>query len=120
LPPGWKPKGKADAGVVLVEHAGRFANVEALRGFLRRILFGVPPGRSMEPKDDAAAVRRIPASEAKRNVIEIVRDLGVEDAAFAKLVSPVLEEFSGSLAKGEWQACLSALVRLREGGGDRA
>jgi hypothetical protein len=37
----------------------------------------------------------------------------VEDAAFAAIVAPVLAELMGSIAKGEWQACLAALMRLR-------
>jgi hypothetical protein len=49
----------------------------------------------------------------KRSLVEIVRDLAVEDRDFARLVVPVLEEVTGSIAKGEWQACLSALVTLR-------
>jgi hypothetical protein len=53
------------------------------------------------------------SSTAKRNVVEVVRDLGVEDAAFAAIVAPVLAELMGSIAKGEWQACLAALMRLR-------
>ncbi len=50
---------------------------------------------------------------SKRRVIELVRDLGLEDESFARVVAPVLGEFTGSLAKGEWQSCLSSLVRLR-------
>jgi hypothetical protein len=53
----------------------------------------------------------------KRNLVEIVRDLAVEDRAFARLVVPVLEELTGSIAKGEWQACLSALMTLRSAHG---
>ncbi len=117
LPPGWRPtahKGKVlDLTPASDGPAGRFADVEALRAFLRRVLFGLPPGRSMEPRDDGGPRRHIPASEAKRNVIEMVRDLGEKDAAFAHLVAPVLSEFTGSLARGEWQACLAALSRLR-------
>ena len=109
LPPGWKPSGRQSAELPETE---RFENVEALRDFLRRTLFGIPPGR-MERRDDAAAHRHLPASEAKRNVIAVLRDMGLEDAAFARLVAPVLGEFTGSLAIGEWQACLAALVRLR-------
>ena len=90
----------------------RFANVEALRSFLRRMLFGLPPGRAKEAREGVIA-RRLPASEAKRRVIELVRDLGLEDENFARVVSPVLGEFTGSLAKGEWQSCLASLVRLR-------
>jgi hypothetical protein len=86
--------------------------VEALRTFLRRMLFGLPPGRSKEAREGVVA-RRLPASEAKRRVIELVRDLGLEDESFARVVAPVLAEFTGSLAKGEWQSCLASLVRLR-------
>jgi hypothetical protein len=87
--------------------------VEALRSFLRYVLFGLPGGRTAEPKDEALGRRRMPASVAKRHVIEVVRDLALDDAAFAALVAPVLAESTGSIAKGEWQACLSALMRLR-------
>ncbi|HEX5754159.1 MAG TPA: hypothetical protein VFZ09_48705 [Archangium sp.] len=109
LPEGWKPSGAAESPVAATE---RFANVEALRTFLRRMLFGLPPGRSKEGRE-GNVVRRVSASEAKRRVIELVRDLGLEDESFARVVTPVLGEFTGSLAKGEWQSCLSSLVRLR-------
>jgi hypothetical protein len=110
LPPGWKPRGKA---TLMIDDAGRFTDTEALQSFLRYVMFGIPPGRSGEPKDDAITKRRVPASVAKRNVVEVVRDLGVEDAAFAALAVPVLTELTGSIAKGEWQACLAALMRLK-------
>lgn len=89
-----------------------FADTEALRGLLRRLLFMIPAVRSMEKLDNARA-KKLPASVAKRHVIEIVRDLGVADKEFAELIAPVLGEFTGSIAKGEWQACLSALMQLR-------
>jgi hypothetical protein len=109
LPPGWKPKSKT---AVVIEDNARFEDVQALRDFLRRLLFGLPPGRAGESLE-SAATRHVPASVAKRNVIEVVRDLGLEDESFAKLVAPVLQEFTGSMAKGEWQACLAALARLK-------
>ena len=93
-------------------YSGPFRDVEALRDFLRRILYGLPPGRSMEPKDDVKVRRHLPANVAKKNAIEVVRDLAIEDVDFAKLVVPVLSEFTGSIAKGEWQACLTALVQI--------
>lgn len=113
LPPGWTPKKATVAGEQPKASTWeRFPDVEALRAFLRRVLYGLPPGRSMEPSEEAAR-RRLPASVAKRNVIEIVRDLGVEDEAFARLIAPVLSEFTGSLARSEWQACLAALMTLQ-------
>lgn len=122
LPPGWKPSGKAavpssepaPAAGGEPTQGERFADLDSLRGFLRRILFGLPPGRSMEPRDDGTPRRHLPASVAKRHVIEIVRDLGEEDEAFARLCAPVLGEFTGSLARTEWQACLAALMRLQK------
>ncbi|WP_433934960.1 hypothetical protein AB3662_10035 [Sorangium cellulosum] len=116
LPPGWRPRaarGEAGPAKEPPEDAGRFEDVEALRRFLRYVLSGIPAGRSPDPGDGAGPRRRLSASEAKRRVIEIVRDLAVEDAAFAALVAPVIAEFTGSIAKGEWQACLAALLHLR-------
>lgn len=113
LPEGWKPAKKGDNEVVPhVGAAERFPNVEALRAFVRRMLYGLPPGRSKEAREDMVA-RRLSASTAKRRVIELVRDLGLEEESFARVVAPVLGEFTGSLAKGEWQSCLASLVRLR-------
>jgi hypothetical protein len=94
-------------------YAGPFKDVHALRAFLRSILFGLPPGRAMDSRDDRQARLRIPAGEAKRNVVEVVRDLAIEDHDFAQLVLPVLDEFTASLARGEWQACLSAVVAIK-------
>jgi hypothetical protein len=106
-PPGWQPpRGGA------IEEAGAFTDAEALRDLLRRLLFTTPPTRSLESLDQARA-KKLPASVTKRKLVEIVRDLGVRDVAFARLVLPLLEEFTGSIAKGEWQACLSALMTLR-------
>ncbi len=111
IPRGWKPaKGTIDLG------DGKFDDVRALRDLLRRLLFMVPPLRSAE-QVDKERVRKLPASVAKKHVIEIVRDFGITDAAFAALVAPVLGEFTGSMAKGEWNACLAALVSLRSAHG---
>jgi len=114
LPAGYKPP-KALASPI--EMAGSFDDAEALRSLLRRTLFALPPGRAKEASDAGAPRRRLPASEVKRNVVEIVRDLALADATFAGFVAPILLEMSGSVAKGEWHACLSALARLRRAHG---
>lgn len=110
LPEGWKPAGAKNE--LAAGSTERFANVDALRTFLRRMLFGLPPGRAKEAREGEVQ-KRLSASVAKRRVIELVRDLGLEDEAFARVVAPVLGEFTGSLAKGEWQSCLASLVQLR-------
>ena len=89
---------------------------EELRQFLRKTLFGLPPGR-MERReldtDQAAPERPWPASVGKRRLIEAIKTLALNDAAFAELATPVLEEFRHSRAKNEWQHCIAALVQIR-------
>lgn len=108
-PPEWKPRKGEGA-----PRAGEsFESQDELRIFLRTVLFGLPPGR-MERRDlSALPDRSLSASIAKQRLIDVVRDLAVEDRAFAVLVVPVLEEMSASCAKGEWQRCVAALARVR-------
>jgi hypothetical protein len=94
----------------------RFADVDALRQFARVVLFGLPPGR-VGKRDvlagGAAPERALPASVAKRRLIEAMRDVAIEDVDFAKAIMPVFGEFVDSTAKGEWQASLQALTQLK-------
>jgi len=94
----------------------RFAGMDALRQFLRTILLGLPPGR-LEQRDalpgGAMPERPLAASIAKRRLIEAVRELGEAEAEFARVLAPVLQEMSASVAKGEWQACVAALASMR-------
>jgi hypothetical protein len=107
------PNAKA-AGPAGKEH-DRFASVEALQQFLRTVLLGLPPGRMerREGAEDARPDRPLPSSQAKRRLIEVIRDMAVEDSGFAAVVVPVLDEMRHSKAKGEWQACVAALARIR-------
>lgn len=109
LPEGWKPRGPQK----MPENAGRFANVQVLQDFLRTLLFGLPPGRSAEPREGEPARANTGAQQAKRRAIEAARELAVQDEAFARAVSPLFLEFSGSIARGEWQACLAALATVK-------
>lgn len=108
LPEGYTPP--KPSGEVF-ERAGDFTDLDALRTLLRTVLLTLPPNRSKEARDTTGR-RRLPASIVKRNVVEIVRDLGLADAAFARLVVPILSEMVGSAAKGEQQACLATLAHL--------
>jgi len=109
LPEGWRPRGPAK----LPESAGRFSNVAVLQEFLRTLLFGLPPGRAAEAREGDLPQRHSSAQVAKRRALEAARALAVEDEGFARAVSPLFLEFSGSIARGEWQACLAALATVK-------
>jgi hypothetical protein len=111
LPESWRPPKPVTAGGP--EAWERFDSVEALRQFLRTVMFGLPPGRMERRELDTLPDRPLPASVAKRRLLEVVRDMAVEDEAFAQVALPVLVEFSHSQAKGEWQGCVAALARIR-------
>jgi len=109
LPEGWKPKGP----LKVPEQAGRFANIAVLQDFLRTLLFGLPPGRAPEAREGELPRRSSGAQAAKRRAIESARALAVEDEGFARAIAPLFLEFSGSIARGEWQACLAALATVK-------
>jgi len=110
--PGFRPK--TGPGVAVREpHQGVLEKREQeLSAFLRMSLFGLPPGRL--ERRDGAAPKPIPASVAKQRLIEVVRDMAIEDRAFGALAAPILRDFTGSTAKGEWQACVAALARIAQ------
>ncbi len=109
---GFRPK--VAPGVAAPDpHAGVLSGRDReLATFLRTSLFGLPPGR-MERRD-AKAPRPIPASVAKQRLIEVVRDMAIEDHDFGAAAAPILRDFAGSAAKGEWQACVAALARIAQ------
>lgn len=85
-----------------------------LRGFLRRTLFGIPPARL--PKDRERRrnrLRPLPAHAAKKALIDVIRDLAIDDRDFAAHVGPLLTVFTGSCGLSERAACLVALARIR-------
>lgn len=87
-----------------------------LRQFLRKTLFGLPPGRMERRELDAQQAmpdRPWPASVGKRRLIDAIKTLALTDAAFAELAAPVLAEFRHSRAKLEWQYCVAALAQIR-------
>ncbi len=88
------------------------APAEDLRQFLRRTLFAIPPGRL--PKGGSTeGLPPLPARRAKLGLIEVCRDLALEDEAFATRVTPLFREFLRSRGQAESEACLVALARIR-------
>jgi hypothetical protein len=93
------------------------AGRQSLAEFLRRVLFEVPPGRPEPlPADSPEATRKLkplPARKAKLELVDVMRDLALEDADFAAGVLPLLEEFMVSRGQSERAACLVAVTRIR-------
>ncbi len=93
------------------------AGPASLASFLRRVLFEIPPGRpeavGTEPTATTPKLKPLPARRAKLEFVEVMRDLALEDAAFAAGVLPLLEEFMTSRGPSERDACLVAVTRIR-------
>ena len=105
------------------------AEKPTLSEFLRRILFEIPPGRpeksrdavedtdSTDPNapkpDKVVSVKPLPARRAKLDLVETMRDLGLEDKAFGSGILPLLDEFMLSRGPSERAACLVAVTRIR-------
>jgi hypothetical protein len=89
----------------------------SLAAFLRRVLFEIPPGRpeavSAEPATTTPRLKPLPARRAKLELVDVMRDLAMEDVEFAAGVLPLLEEFMGSRGQSERAACLVAVTRIR-------
>jgi hypothetical protein len=88
-----------------------------LKDFLRRILFEIPPTKlSREEREMAGQSgqisRPIPARDAKLSLVEVMRDLAVEERDFAELIMPLLREFMESRGRSEHEACLVAVTRI--------
>ena len=112
-PDGFAPRASVGAAI----GTERFADLAALRQFARTVLFGLPPGRVGERDAIAPGApkpeRALPASVAKRRLIEALRDVALDERELAQAIAPVLGEFTSSTAKGEWHASLQALTALR-------
>jgi hypothetical protein len=93
------------------------ASLRDLWAFLRRTLFEIPPPRpEKRPSEASEAAERLkpfPARKAKVALVETMRDLALEDADFARVVLPILDEFMLSRGMSERAACLVATTRIR-------
>jgi hypothetical protein len=92
------------------------ASHPTLEACLRRMLFEIPPARLPKPRDEdkdiLAKLKPMPARKAKLALIEVLRDLALEDVDFALAVVPVMKDFLDSRGQSEMAACLVALARI--------
>ncbi|MGP0067272.1 MAG: BRCT domain-containing protein [Isosphaeraceae bacterium] len=92
------------------------ASLRDLWSFLRRTLFEISPPRPEKRDADEASGERLkpfPARKAKIALVETMRDLALEDADFARVILPILDEFMTSRGASERAACLVATTRIR-------
>jgi hypothetical protein len=94
------------------------ASHPGLSAFLRRVLFEIPPGRLEVSKTESPGttvrLKPLPARKAKLSLIEVMRDLAIEEEAFARGLLPLLQEFMTSRGQSEHAACLVAVTRIRK------
>ena len=131
---GWKPtlppqtttgkKAKKDAALaeenlgdgVPVHPEKPPAEYQDLHALLRRMLYEIPPGppeKSNSGSRLSETLPPLPHRKAKLYLVETIRDLAMEEQAFAEQVRPLLEEFMLSRGKSEFEACLVAVTRLK-------
>ncbi|MCP4137446.1 MAG: hypothetical protein GY754_41145 [bacterium] len=85
------------------------ADHDGMYSFMRRILFEIPPSKF---SGKSTLVRALPARKAKLSLVEVFRDIAIEEQPFAQIVTPLLQEFMNSYGKSEKAACLVALTRI--------
>src|SRR5207244_10910831 len=58
-------------------------------------------------------VKPRPARKAKLHLVEVMRDLALEDVNFARVILPVFEEFMTTRGQSEFAATLVAVTRIK-------
>jgi hypothetical protein len=59
-------------------------------------------------------LKPLPHRKAKLELVQVMRDLALEDGEFARGVMPLLREFMVSRGQSERDACLVAVTRIRK------
>jgi hypothetical protein len=96
-----------------VKPASLPANLPDLEALLKRWLYEIPPGRltkdALKP-----TLKPLSAGQAKKALIETMRDLALDNIAFAQRVLPLLITFTRSRGITEQAACLVAVTRIQQ------
>ena len=88
------------------------AQPEGLRSFLRQTLFGISPTRLPKRRSGGRRLKPLSARKAKLALMELIRDLALENLEFARLILPQFQEFSRAKGQSEMAASLVAIRRI--------
>jgi hypothetical protein len=90
------------------------ADNDALQQLLQRWLYELPPGGFAYQLNNTnnQSLKPLSACLAKKALIETFRDLALEDDEFARMVLPLLQNFTQSRGAMEQAACLVAVTRI--------
>ena len=86
---------------------------EAIEDFIRRTLFRLPRG-PRSPKLPKISFKGKQTWKNKRTLIKAVRDIAIQNKAFALQIVPILDEFKGSTGEIVRAECITALVQISE------
>jgi hypothetical protein len=93
------------------------SDTETLRALLNRWLYELPPGR-LSKGASGQTLKPLAANVAKCALIDTLRDVAIDDAEFAQVIYPLLNDFTRSRGKMEQSACLVAVTRLQHAHSD--
>ena len=72
-----------------------------------------PNDPNAQKSDKVVSVKPLPARRAKLDLVEVMRDLGLENQDVGGGILPLLDEFMLSRGPSERAACLVAVTRIR-------
>jgi hypothetical protein len=106
----WTPKTDGRSPIQSGAKGTSLTSNHLLLDFVRTVLFGIPPGRlAKQPKN---AAKPWSSSKAKRHMIDLLRDLALEDHNFYQAVRPIFAQFLASHHKTESLSSLVAITQL--------
>ena len=108
----WTPKKDQRSAIKPNAPAESLTKQDLLLDFVKTVLFGIPPGRLQKQPENT--IRPWSNSKAKVHMIELLRDLSLEDHHLYTELLPIFEQFLASHHKTESHACLVALTQLQE------
>ncbi len=108
----WTPKQDYRDSIPPKAPLANLSDPSVLMQFARMVLFGLPPGK-MEKRPKGAR-RPWSNSKSKVHMINVLRDLALEDQLFAQQLTPLLKQFLSSHHKMEALGSLTAITQIQQ------